>query len=243
MRKLLTALLMLMITSSGYSQVFFDGGVKGYLSTTWLINERIFNNPDYVHSPSMGGGFGGKLGLNFNENVQIAVEAIVANFNQKFSIAGDNDDNWNKLVHISSLDFPFLIRHNKDNGGYFELGPQYSMVKEVTESYQDGNSLSVSNDFDRSYLSAVVGFGGYMMGWENFGICVGFRLAYSFEDIISKGGNGEAGSYKATVTNVPTGSYKVTNGFMAGLVIEFNYDLGYLAKSPCGSRREFLFFQ
>ena len=107
MRKLLTALLMLMITSSGYSQVFFDGGVKGYLGTTWLINERIFNNPDYVHSPSMGGGFGGKLGLNFNENVQIAVEAIVANFNQKFSIAGDNDDNWNKLVHISSLDFPF----------------------------------------------------------------------------------------------------------------------------------------
>jgi hypothetical protein len=183
------------------------------------------------------------LGLNFNTNIQIAIEALYSSFNQKFSIAAENDNNWNKLIHMNALDLPFLIRHNKDNGGYFELGPQFSMVKEATESYQNGSTQTIANDFDRSYVSAIVGFGGYLMGWENFGICLGFRLSYSFEDIISKGGKGDAGSYKAEVTNVPTGSYKPTNVFMAGLVIEFNYDLGYLAKTPCGARREFIFFQ
>ena len=238
MRKFIIAMMMICMTGAAYPQVFIDCAVKGYLGTTWLINENIFKNTDYVHKISAGGGGGAKLGFNFNDNYELAGEAIYFNFNQNFTIS-ENDRNWEKHIKINTIDFPILFRHNKDNGSYLEVGTQYTMLKQATETGISGKIEDGADNFDKSYWSAVLGFGGYMMGWENFGISLGFRVVYSFADIVS-GGQAVAGTYKNAVADVP--SYKPTNPLTAGLVLEFNYDLGYMAKSPCTGRRQFLFF-
>lgn len=234
MKKLIAPIILLFLTINTYSQVFFDGGLKGMFGTTWLINENIFKDPDYQHQISLGNFVGGKLGLNFNESVQVVGEVLYSTFKQSFSI----DNYGDKTIKINSIDIPLMIRHNKASGSYFEIGPQLSLLKKVDETglNQDNDASSY---FDDKYLSAVLSFGGYMMGWDNFGISVGFRLVFSLVDIVS-GGVADPDTYKDKVASYD--SYKPTYPLTAGIVIELNYDLGYMAKSPCGGRRRFIMF-
>ena len=138
---------------------------------------------------------------------------------------------------MNAIDIPILIRHNKSNGSYFEIGPQYSIVKKVSETLETG-AANASSWFDKNYWSGVVGFGGYLMGWENFGISTGFRISYTLADIV--GNEAPADTYTYTARNY--NSYKSSNPLVFVFVLEFNYDLGYMAKSPCTGRRSFLFF-
>lgn len=236
MRKFLTIIALIFTVNSGYTQGYIDVGAKGYFGTTWLFHETILNDPDYIHEISLGAGPGFKLGINFNESVEIVGEVFYFNFNQKYSIT-ENDINWHKHISMTTIDLPILLRTNNSSGSYFEVGAQYSMMQSVTENSSLGN-INAADNFDQHYWSAILSFGGYMMGWENFGISMGFRFAYSFDDITQS--QGEFESYTGTVSALP--SKKSTNPFTAGLVLEFNYDLGYMVRSPCTGRRSFILF-
>lgn len=238
MRIIFISIVLSLISINTYSQLFFDGGLKGMIGTTLLINENVFKDSDYQHLISLGYGYGGKLGINFNESIQIAAEVIFSTFNQKFSIS-ENGNTWEKQIKISSIDIPFFIRHNKSNGSYFEIGPQYTIVKKVNETIPDLSFADASPYFDENYFSGVIGFGGYLIGWENFGISTGFRIVYSLEDIIG-GKTVPEGFYTYRSVTYPTD--KDTNPLSFVFVLELNYDLGYMAKSPCGGRRKFMFF-
>ncbi|HIA37465.1 MAG TPA: hypothetical protein EYM84_07710 [Flavobacteriales bacterium] len=236
MRKILTALTLITSSFTGYSQFYIDVGAKGMLATTWLMNESILNNQDYIHEISMGGGPGFKLGFNFNPSVELVGEIFYFQFNQKFDIT-ENEESWKKLITIDRLDLPLLLRRNSTTGSYFEVGGQYSITKGITETTMI-NTIDAMEYYDQEYWSAILSFGSYMMGWENFGISFGLRFVYSFNDITSS--SGPIGSFTHTVTNLP--SPKETTPLYAGFVLEFNYDLGYMSKSPCTGRRQFLFF-
>jgi len=236
MRKILTVLILFTTSFTGYSQFFIDLGAKGMLATTWLMNESILNNEDYIHEISLGGGPGLKLGLNFNPSIELVGEVFYFQFNQKFDIT-ENGQNWNKRISINRLDIPILIRSNSETGSYFEVGGQYSITQGITENTM-AKTLDAMDYYDKEYWSAILSFGGYMMGWDNIGISLGFRFVYSFNDITSSTGPLE--TYTHTVTSLPTP--KDTTPFYAGFVLEFNYDLGYLSKSPCTGRRQFILF-
>jgi len=238
MRKIFISIILLLVSMNTYSQIFFDAGLKGMIGSTMLINENVFKDSDYEHLISVGYGFGGKLGVNFNESIQIATEVIFSTFNQKFSIT-EGGNTWEKKIKLRSIDIPFLIRHNKSNGSYFEIGPQYTIVKKVSETRLNSSATDASAYFDKNYFAGVVGFGGYLMGWDNFGISTGFRITYSFADIIG-GETVPEGFYTHRAVTYSTD--KDTNPLSFVFVVEFNYDLGYLAKSPCGGRRKFMFF-
>jgi len=242
MRKIFIGIIPLFLSINTYSQLFFDGGLKGMIGPTMLINENVFKDSDYEHQISFGYGFGGKLGVNFNESIQIATEIIFSAFSQKFAINEDGDT-WEKQIKFRSIDIPFLIRHNKSNGSYFEIGPQYTIVKKVSETIPDLSVADASPYFDKNYFAGVVGFGGYLIGWENFGISTGFRISYTLADIVSSDNKAPAGTYTYRAANYPPDkSYKPSNPLTFVFVLELNYDLGYLAKSPCGGRRKFMFF-
>jgi len=185
----------------------------------------------------MGGGSGLKLGFNFNESVELVGEIFYFQFNQSFDIS-ENDNNWNKNISINRLDIPILFRRNKDDGSYFEVGGQYSIHKGITETTMT-KTLDAMDYYDEEYWSAVLSFGSYMMGWENFGISFGLRFVYSFNDITNS--PAPEGTFTHSVTSIP--STKETTPLYAGFVLEFNYDLGYMAKSPCTGRRQFILFQ
>ena len=220
----------------GFAQGYLDAGIKGYFGTTWLLQETIFNDKDYIHEISLGAGPGFKLGINFNERIAIVGEVLYFEFNQKYAI-NDGNLTWHKQIKMTSIDLPILFRTNNASGSYFEIGAQYSMMQMIQENNQFGN-IDAFDNYKSNRWSAILSFGGYMVGWENFGISMGFRFAYSFDDIVTD--EGELGSYTNKVTSVP--GRKLTTPLTAGLVREFNYDLGYLAKSPCTGRRTFILF-
>lgn len=236
MRKILTVIALIIASNLGFAQGYLDVGLKGYFGTTWLLQETIINDQDYVHEISMGAGPGFKLGLNFNERVALVGEVLYFEFNQKYAIK-EGSDTWHKQIKMTSIDLPILLRTNSESGSYFEIGAQYSMMQMIQENNQFGN-IDAFDNYNTNRWSAILSFGGYMMGWENFGISMGFRFAYSFDDIVTN--EGELGSYTNKVASVP--GRKITTPLTAGLVLEFNYDLGYLAKSPCTGRRSFILF-
>jgi len=236
MRKILTIIGVIITSNLGFAQGFIDVGVKGYFATTWLLQETILNDQDYIHEISLGAGPGFKLGINFNENISLVGEVMYFEFNQKYAI-NEGDLTWHKHIKMTSIDLPILFRTNNSNGSYFEIGAQYSMMQKISENNRMGN-IDAYDNFNQHHWAAVLSFGGYMMGWENFGISMGFRFAYSFDDIVTD--QGEIGSYTHKVSSIP--GRKLTTPLTAGLVIEFNYDLGYLATSPCTGRRAFILF-
>ena len=239
MRKIFIVIVMLLLSINTYSQLFFDGGIKGMVGPNMLINENVFKDSDYEHLISVGYGFGGKLGFNFNESVQVVTEVLFSTFRQSFAITEDGNT-WEKDIKINSIDIPFLFRHNKSNGSYVEIGPQYTILKKVSETRLNSSATDASPYFDKNYLAGVLGFGGYLMGWENFGISTGFRIIYSLADIIG-GETVPEGFYTYKAISYPTD--KGTNPLSFVFVLEFNYDLGYLAKSSCTGRRKFMLFK
>jgi hypothetical protein len=233
------------VKSSG-PQMFVDFGLKGLVGTGAFMNSYLFADDNYQHKLAVNYGYGGKFGFDFNPSFEILGEAIFNKTTQKFTVNGDlYAEAWDKTINLKTLDVPILMRFNTpETGAYVEFGPQISMVKGSTESIYNGTAQVPANYFNANYWSAVFGFGGYAMGWENFGISTGIRLSYAFQDIVNNSNFSSITPNDTYLGNVNSyESYKGTNPLSIFFVLEFNYDLGFiLAKNSCTGRRKFILY-
>lgn len=240
MKKITLILTIILFSYCAFSQKWLDVGAKGGYGVNLLYNQNYFNDHNFTPELSYGYMFGGKIGFNFNEEHSITVDIGSSGFNQGFDYSILNADssrnNYSRNIGFSSLNFLLMYRKMK-NSSYVEIGPQYSSVMKakVTDSFS-GNS-DISSYITKSYYSIVLGFGGFVMGTENFGITMGLRLAYTVNDIISK--EGQRVNFPSPTTY---STYNPSNPFSALMVMEFNYDLGYLASAKCGKKTKFLMF-
>ncbi|MBI2968534.1 MAG: hypothetical protein HYY40_12090 [Bacteroidetes bacterium] len=242
MSKYIVSFVLFVSFTVAHGQQFFDGGIKNNIGTTVLVNENVLSDVDkYKTRISLANATGLKLGFNFNESVQIVGEGYYGFFRQKFTIEDNGETKWDKEISCMQIQVPILFRYNKDNGSYLEFGPQYTINNRIRETNSAQAEIDASTYYDKNYWAAIFSFGSYLMGWDNFGIASGIRLTYSFNDFISgQGGtaNPDIFSYKAANYK----PYKFTTPLSIGFVLELNYDLGFMAKSPCTGRRSFLFF-
>ena len=84
MRKLLTLISCIFILNNSYSQTWFDLGLKGGFGTGIIMNNNIWEDPDYNHRLSPSYSFGGKIGFNFNDNHEITLDILLNKFQQNF---------------------------------------------------------------------------------------------------------------------------------------------------------------
>lgn len=227
--------------SSG--KMFIDFGPKGMIGTGAFINSNVLADNNYNHNLALSYGFGGKLAIDFSESIALVAEGIYGNFGQKFKITDElTGESWEKSIKMTSIDMPFLFRHNKpETGSYIELGPQYSILSKTIETNKPASESDNTSVFKTNYWSAVFGFGGYIMGWENLGVSTGLRFVYTFQDIVNDGGTGNTLSYNDQMLSYET--YKGTTPLAVFFVLEVNYDLGFiLAKNGCTGRRKFMFY-
>lgn len=230
----------LLFASLSYSQTWFDLGVKGGYGLDLLYNQNFFNGRDFTPLLSYGYMYGGKVGFNFNTEHSITMDVNTSYFNQQFAYSFLNADssrsNYTRGIGFNSLNFLPMYRKMKSSS-YVEVGPQYSTVLKSrgTDSYLGGSDISPY--IIKSYYSVVLGFGGFVMGTENFGITLGFRFSYTFNDLVTK--NGQLINFPSTT---PYATYNKNNPISALMVMEFNYDLGYLVNSKCGKKTKFLMF-
>jgi hypothetical protein len=242
MRFLTFLALSFFISLNTYSQGWIDGGIKGGLGVTQLINQNVWDNTEVVNKISYGKSFGGKLGLNFNLNYQITLDFIYTMASQEYEFQPNNSgvDTWSKHISYNSFDMPFLFRRNSDNGSFFEIGPQISFIKQVEQDI-NGATTDIENRFAKTNFGAVVGVGSFMMGSENLYLVFGLRAHYGFQDILSADGGKNSNKYLPVQgTELDDGDnifqfedYKKTSPISLLAYLEVNYDLAYIVRSNC----------
>lgn len=218
------------------AQVWFDGGVKGGVGPTLMLNKNISDDRNYDHEFTAGFTYGAKLGVYFGYHNGITVDYMrgISKQNFEYNINGTIGQNNFEWIHNDIL---LMFRHSGD-GAYVEIGPKYSFVQEVTQITTGNSEVDVSNLFEDSYPSAVFGFGSYLAGSDLFSIQMGFRLHYAFSDMVSDEGR---------ENNVPAGiaydEYKETRPFAAQFMLEVNYAFGRFARTSCAHRWKLILFE
>lgn len=243
MKKLTAVLLVFIYSQSLYSQTWFDIGLKGGYGADFLVNTNFYNDGNFNPKLSYGYMYGGKLGINFNTEHAITLDVSSSAFNQTFNYTLKNINNTTS-DNTRSMGFDalnFLLMYKKTtNSSYLEIGPQYSIVTKTrfSDSNVPNANSDISSNLAKSYFSAVIGFGGHLVGTDNFGISLGLRVSYTFNDIISS--TGQQINFPS-ITTYP--SYKPSNPLSAMLILSFDFDLGYMAKSGGNHKRsKFLMF-
>jgi len=242
MRKISSVIFLLFVVNISFAQSWLDIGIKGGYGFGILNNANIWNDTKYNHRLNGTGFFGGKIGLNFNENHEITVDFIYGNFKQAFRYDIDLSkldststitptEEHSSEITFTKMDVIFMYRHNKD-GRYVEIGPRLSLINNSNRTDDYYTEEFNPNYFNNNIFGITVGFGGYMMGTENFGITAGARLGLGLSDLISNEGK---------IANMPTlksyETYKETFPVTLELVFEANLDFAYLAKAQCGRRK------
>jgi len=243
MRKTILTLSTFTIMTTSFAQNWLDLGVKGGYGLTLLFNQNMFDDGSFNHQLSTGYTFGGKLGYNFGENHEVTFDVMSSGFSQKFkfnivdSTSGSSPE-YRSAISFKALDLLLMYRNN-NSGRYFEIGPIMSLLKDGkhTNEYYDITDSDVSANWSKIGYGVSMGFGAYMLGTENFGITFGARFNYMLSDAISAAG--QSNNFPA---NKNYGTYKASHPFSAMLVMEMNYDLGYLAQGKCTKRRKIILF-
>jgi hypothetical protein len=247
MKKITFLALLFIFSNIIYAQSWVDIGLKGGYGLDFLINKNISTDETHSSTFAFGYTYGGKLGWNFNEAHAVTLDVLYTGFGKNYEYYTLNPTDstkknfYTKNFKFNSLDFLLMYRHVK-NASYFEIGPMVSSVKKASATdNQPGSKFDgdISDNLVKTNYSAVIGAGGMLAGTENFRVILGFRVMYTFNDIVSADGQ----KY-----NFPSGnkynSYSQSNPISAMMVMEFNYDLGFLAKSNCKKKkRSFMLFK
>jgi len=236
LKVLIIPTLFINVLSAKNNPIWFDLALTGSGGGCFLTTKNIFGDSKTVNSsPSFCYAFGGKLGINFNENHEIAFNAEYYSRNQSYDIKLATLK-FNKNIALSGVDLALLYRHRSDeSAGYVEIGPQMSIISSATEN-REGITSDVSTKFTPNYFSGVVGFGSNLVVSNAFTWTIGFRFSYCFSDMISvEGGKGTSTSYPLNDPGAskPYDSYAPFNATTFQLHTEFTFDLGYFAKSKC----------
>ena len=234
------------ISQSVYTQSWLEVGLKGGYGLDFLVNKNISNDKTHTVKFSYGYMYGGKLGWNFSESHAVTIDILYSGFSQSYeyyttNLVDSTKNFYKKSFNFNSLDFLLMYRHVK-NASYFEIGPQFSTVKKGSATDNAPGSKfvgDISNNLAKTYYAAAIGAGGMLVGTENFRVILGMRVLYALDDII-----GPTGQTNNFPTNNKYGTYQKSNPLSAMMVLEMNYDLGFLAQSNCKKKKtSFLFFK
>lgn len=257
MKKLLAIAILFSAINLSWSQGWVDIGLKGGWGPTFLFNQKVFDDSRYNHQISTKGMYGAKIGLNFNVNHEITFDFMFGGMSQDFSYsfitdtASQTSNTYESNISYKSVDFMLLYRNNNE-GKYFEIGPMISSLRSTsrTDSYYLGGAdpnFSIA-DVNPLQYGLTLGFGGYFVGTDNFGITGGIRISYLMTDLINNN--------NSTIQGYPFGAHYVTASSLSGvaaptssvshplliqLIFEANLDFAYLAKANCGRRKLLMF--
>lgn len=257
MKNLLATLLFLAFTTSQIAaQAWTDIGLKFGGGTSWLIDKNIFDDNTYVHDFSGAYNFGGKASLNIGSKHSISFEAMISSMKQNFDY-GWTDDVRGKLegtneIKWTNLDLYFLYRYYSQ-GAFSEIGIMRSNIRKVEQrdilaGYMDFTDVSQNY---QNYYSLVFGGGAFVAGSDRFTVMLGIRIHYGLTDFISDEGRdpislaaqGQAFPFPTSIrrdfSGLDTNPYaedKITRPLLVELIAEFNFGIGYFAKTVCTGR-------
>ncbi len=244
MKIYITLLVVLFVTPTAQSQVWFDLGLKGGVGSGFLLNKTINNDGRFNVSPGFNYFYGGKIGVNFGEFVGITFDVDYGSNSYAFiqsEVPGKNiDQSYKYGMKYNALNLTPTFRYTKE-ASYLELGPSFSFLRNPSIDDKAYPTISSSNasSMNSRLTGLVFGFGGHMIGNEIISLMMGLRFQYSFSSLVATSEFNTNFPFNNYPTLTNTGSVNPIN---VQLVMEVNYSLGYFVKASCGRRTAFLTF-
>lgn len=216
------------------AQTWFEVGLKGGPSTTFLVNQNLLDDTQFNPQLTLSYFYGGKVGVNFGEHNGIALHAglseVRQNFNNEYPLTSFNERKFtSSVVDIG------LLYHRTKASGYFEVGPRISLVQNGSLADDGEAAQDISDDLENTYYGLDLGFGSYVVGNDRLSLMMGLRFSYGITPVMSD----ERPVIPAIAHYEDNRSVHVFN---AMLCFELNYSLGYLVRSSCGRRSTWISF-
>ena len=223
MKKIVLGITCLLFISQSKAQNLgfqLEGQLKGMESSTWLLNKNISDkgdDQDYV--PGWGTTFG--VGINgYFKSVGLGVELLAGTHKGAYKGSVATID-YTSDVQLKQFQIPILLKLRSENGGYFEIGPQFNIISSATYTY-DGLvnwTKNVKSSY-QNYTSVVMGFGANIQLMKSIplGLLIGMRLNYGFAD--AKGVDAMGFNLSNSIF-YPT--YEKTMAVSAGLQLGLSY--------------------
>lgn len=225
---------------------WLDAGLKIQTGFTALYNANATtaNSSDQQWDNTLASGtkYGVKLGMNFNYtgvSLDIMKGKMRGKFQEINNTAGGTLSEDEITLDVTDI---YLLFRNAKHKGYFELGPKYSIINDVTRVNSiSAESSNVSSLYETSNMGLVLGFGTYILGPEDgrFSGILGFRVEYGFQDSVNEVGRTSADNRQPVNYG---GDFASTNSIFAGIVFEFNWGIGGVGQARCGERSKFIWF-
>lgn len=225
------------------AQTWIDFGIKGGYGPSILLNKNFFDDNEFSQRMVAGYTLGGKIGLNFGNRSEVTLDVMRSETNFLFDYNvydpfTDASPLYQKKFVLQSVDFLVLYRLHGKQGNYFEIGPQISMITHIegSSTYPEPNDGNVPDNITENYAAIALGFGQYIIGNERLSVTAGARFTYGISDLISA--EGKAINYPACKQY---DNYYPSHPFGALVMLELNYDLGYLSNA-CSKRVKLILF-
>ncbi|HSI90503.1 MAG TPA: outer membrane beta-barrel protein, partial [Adhaeribacter sp.] len=161
MKKLLTlsclALLGLSQTTQAQSEAGIYGGVTYSINSTWLFDEKLWDDPNYKTQKTWNSAPGLALGFKFNKTKSLQVEFIRQKQGAHYDIVDDNQDGDPKIgekrIDLTYTAIPVLYKITSGDKVRFNfhIGPQFSFLKKGFEEHEfteDGQVRITANTTD-----------------------------------------------------------------------------------------------
>jgi hypothetical protein len=220
-------------TLSAQKEVWFEAGFKGGGGLSFLYNNNIANDDHYDYKLTPMYGVGGKLSANFGPYHGIVLEGMYNFLGQDFEYKLPGSGDLQNEISWKSLDAYLLYRFIR-NKGYVEVGPMYSFVQSVEQTDNGTELADPSHFYEKNYLAGVLGFGSIIANSGTFSFGLGLRLHYGFTDFVNE--EGQAMGYPNPMRQSVYAEPKTTHPAYAMFLLEFNFGIGYYAKTCCSKR-------
>lgn len=208
-----------------FSQLNAQGlrvGIKGGGSTTWLLNQNVFDADKRIdHEATFGANVGASVTYMFTDMVGLSLDVLYTGVNQKYNgeVGGSgpfNDETYTIKEKLRYIELPLMFKLTGEKGPYFEIGPKVGLLTGQREEfdYEDedlaegGMSGSFKNDFNSVIISLGLGFGVDIKVAENMFVTAGLRLSYGLGDALKKKDDDEIQS--ALIVGALTGEQEIS---------------------------------
>lgn len=219
---------------------WFTMGANAGFGNSIFFNENVQSDDNVTmnyFTPAYN--FGGRLGFHFTlgrgyeNNLALILEAKAATFGQDYDLSDPtaNPPKYNRAIEVRSTDFAIMLRYVGELGGYFEVGPKFTSIKEVSDENDKTDALftATADDFSGNYTNLCAGFGLAVVQTDMIELNLGARVSYGFDDIWATQSRSIADDGSLT----PYDSYTETHPFSAQLRVELNYYFGYFGVASC----------
>lgn len=216
------------------AQTWFEVGIKGGPASTLMLNGNLFDDVAYNHLITPTYFMGGKIGINFGPHNGIAFHGGMTRLRQKFENFYEVRTFDERIIEANLVDIGVLYHRTKESG-YFEVGPRISLVKNPSQTNDNGSAIDLTNDLYNSYYGIDIGFGAFLIGNDQLTLMTGFRFSYGVAPIADN----------ETVFAPENAVYQTSKNvhvLTAMFCLELNYSLGYLVKKSCGRRTALIAF-